>query len=98
MLKRMEALGERHKPVLSEARLLRLSDPAITSAPICQATITTERCLQMISGEELKRVIGMRAGCTGAEGRSWMRIRRSSHALAAHLLLHPLYQEIAWMA
>jgi hypothetical protein len=98
MLKRMEALGERHKPVLSEARLLRLSDPAITSAPICQATITTERCLQMISGEELKRVIGMRAGCTGAEGRCWMRIRRSSHAMAAHLLPHPLYQEIAWMA
>ena len=70
MQKRMEALGERHKPVLSEARLLRLSHPAITSAPLCQAITTSERRLQMISGEELKGVIEMTAGCTGAEGRS----------------------------
>jgi hypothetical protein len=67
---RMEALGAWHKLVLSEAQLLRRSDPATTSAPLCQAITTSERRLQMISGEELKGVIEMTAGCTGAEGRS----------------------------
>jgi hypothetical protein len=97
-------LEVQHSPDHSEGQLLAPSDMQTTSAPQHQETTTTGRCLQQISGEEVKGDIEMTADFPASEARCLMRTHRGLReprncqdtAVRLPLPSHP--RGVAWAA